>query len=164
MIMRIKNGGHLQTIVALLLVGVLAIGLLSTSVLAQQASSGGGNGASGNSNGGNGGSGAGGSHPGNAGGGGGSGGCMVINGPTKFVPTSTTTETQRIQVGSGNSNRPGNTYLIQERTVTSGEYQMTVYTTCTCSNTGQRETTSSTQVVGTDTRYSGWRTVSVVKG
>ena len=162
--MKINNSSHWHAIMALLLIGALAISLMSSLALAapesgggSQANAGGGSVGSGSSGGG--------SHPGNAGGGStGSGGCRVINGPEKFVAISTTTESRTVKVGSENSNRPGNTYLVQERTVTQGEKQMTVHTICTCGNTHQTETTSSTVVTGTDTRYSAWRTVSVTKG
>lgn len=157
--MKINNNSHWHAIVALLLIGALAVSLMSSLALAAPESGGGSiaissGGVSINS----------GSHPGNAGGGStGSGGCRVINGPVKFVAISTTTETRTVKVGSENSNRPGNTYLVQERTVTYGENQMTVHTICTCGNTHQTETSKSTVVVDTDTRYSAWRTVSVKK-
>lgn len=161
--------GHGHAFMALLLIGALVVSFLSASTAVAFASSGGGNSASGNAGGGYVGSGSSGGAPspsGNGnenGGGAGSSGCRVINGPVKFVPTSTTIETQKVKVGSGNSNRPVNTYLIQERTVTAGEYQMTVYTTCACENTHHAEISSSTQVVGTDTRYSPWKTVSTTR-
>jgi hypothetical protein len=163
MIMKINNNSHWHAIVALLLIGALAVSLMSSLALAASQSGGGSQANAGGGSVGSGSSG-GGSHPGNAGGGStGSGGCRVINGPTKFVAISETTETQTVKVGSENSNRPGNIYLVQERTVTYGEYQMTVYTSCTCGNTHQTETSESTVVVGTDTRYSSWRTVSIVR-
>ena len=149
---------------ALLLIGALAISLISSSAIAAPES---GGGSQANAGGGSVGSGSagGGSNPGNAGGGStGSGGCRVVNGPVKFVAISTTTETRTIEAGSGNSNRPVNTYLVQERTVTYGENQMTVHTICTCGNTHQTETSKTTVVVGTDTRYSPWHTVSVTRG
>jgi hypothetical protein len=170
MIMKINNGSYWHAIAALLFIGALAVGFLSTSTLAASASgstvlSGGGISTSGNAGGDVVVSSASGmeSNHGNQNGGGGSGGCRVTDGPVTFVPTSTTTETQSIDVGSGNGKKPPKVTMIKERTVTVGENQMTIYTTCTCENTHQTETTSTVQVLGTETRYSPWKT-TIVRG